>query len=769
MKQSIILKTLIILSIFIAVIFVSSAYLFSQSDNKLINDIRTYNLKSAMKALDERQQDRLRLNKKQMQSIASAIAKNSSVYLLNFDISGLEQSLFYDMKKEGVKAIEIWDNEIKEIFLVALKKDLNIVFQNSIPKEYQKYAKIRKPINIVSDDVIEKIGYATLYYDESLIINNINELKENTKKDINNFNTEIDIKKNHSNQIKLYIAIGSFLIILALISLLLMKFVNKPLKIVQNGLDSFFLFLQNKQDSTEIIKLYSNDEFGQMAKSLNENIIVSTELHKKIYELNTNLEKKVEEKTQKVRSLLNNADQGFLSFGENLIIDEEYSLICEKIFKKDIRGEYILDLLYPEYSVKKEFFSQTLKSLLKESNKLKIKTIISLLQSEFIINRKAINIQYKIIDNDKFMLILTDITAKKILEKKINHEKSILKMIVAVVSDSEDFFELVDDFKNFLKNQNKLISDDKTPLYNATEIYRIIHTFKGLFSQYEMKNVATALHKIETSFSDAILDKTCNNEDLEMILSKSNISDCFEKDISNIKNILGDELFNQKGKIVIKEESISKIENKIIQIAKENKEVNEIRVLAKDIKNLKNKPFITIFKFYSKLVNSLSVKFNKSVYPLKVIVDEELKANEKLKPFLKSLIHVFRNSVDHGIESSELRVENNKDEVGSIICTIKESHNNLHIIIADDGAGLDIEKIRLKAIELDINVDNFSDKQIEKLIFKDQFSTKNEVSQISGRGVGMAAVKAEIEKLGGDIIINSQKDKGTTFEFVVPL
>ena len=55
------------------------------------------------------------------------------------------------------------------------------------------------------------------------------------------------------------------------------------------------------------------------------------------------------------------------------------------------------------------------------------------------------------------------------------------------------------------------------------------------------------------------------------------------------------------------------------------------------------------------------------------------------------------------------------------------------------------------------------------MIFNDQFSTKNEVSQISGRGVGMAAVKAEIEKLGGDIIINSQKDKGTTFEFVVPL
>ncbi|WP_024955293.1 ATP-binding protein [Sulfurospirillum arcachonense] len=769
MKQSIILKTLIILSIVIAGIFIGSAYLFSQNDNGLISDIRSYNLNSAMKALDERQQERLKLNKKQMKTVASAISKNSSVYLLNFDTDGLEQSLYYDMKKDGIKAIKIWDNAVREVFLAALKIDNKIVFKNSIPEEYKKFAKIKRPINIVADDSIERIGYATLYYDESLIINQINELKKNTKRDIENFNKEIDIQKGKSNTIKLYIAIGSFLTVLMLITILLMNFVNRPLKIIHSGLDSFFLFLQNKKTNTEKIKLDSNDEFGQMAKSLNENIEVSTKLHEEIHELNTNLEKKVEEKTQSITDLLDNADQGFLSFGINLIVDEEYSLICKKIFNKDISGKDIVELLYPNNDYKKEFFAQTLKSLLKESNKLKIKTIISLLQSEFIINKKAIKVKYKIIDSNKFMLILTDITAKKLLEKKIKKERNILKMIVAVVRDSENFFEIINDFEKFLNNESDLIDTSKTPLYNATELYREIHTYKGLFSQYEMSQIVSQLHKIESSFSDSILNKACNNKDLQTILNESDLSNWLQKDIVIIEDILGDELFNQKGKIVIKEEAISQIEKKIMEIVNGSNEEYDIKSVAEDIKNLKSKTFYSMFDSYSKLVDSLSVKFDKSIYPLKVIVDKELRVNDKMKPFIKSLIHVFRNSVDHGIETSDERIEMDKDEVGTISCTINKEKKNLHIIVADDGAGLDIDKIRDKVISLNIDINNFTNKDIEALIFNDQFSTKNEVSQISGRGVGMSAVKSEIEKLGGIIKINSQKNKGTTFEFVVPL
>jgi two-component system chemotaxis sensor kinase CheA len=132
-------------------------------------------------------------------------------------------------------------------------------------------------------------------------------------------------------------------------------------------------------------------------------------------------------------------------------------------------------------------------------------------------------------------------------------------------------------------------------------------------------------------------------------------------------------------------------------------------------------------------------------------------------------VHVFRNSVDHGIETMDERHEIQKDEIGTISCSIKEDENNLHFIIADDGAGIDIEKIKEKATQLEIDTDSLSDNEIEALIFNDRFSTKGEVSQTSGRGVGMAVVKYEIEKINGVININSQLNIGTTFEFIIPL
>lgn len=768
MKRSIIVKTLSVLSFVIILIFICSSYLFSKVDTRLIEEIKNYNLNTAIKALDERQVERLELNKKQMKEAANMISKNSSLFLLNFDKDRLEDSLYYDMKKKGIKAIQVWDNTINEVFLAAIEINNKITFDTKIPKSFEEYKQIKRPINIVNDEMVERIGYITLYYDESLIINQINKLKEKTKNNIENFNNEITIQRQKSNNIKNIVAFGSLIIILVLMYILLMHFVNKPLKLVQSGLDNFFLFLQNKKDNTQRIDLNTNDEFGHMASSLNENISVCTKLHEEIYELNSNLEQRIEEKTEKVTTLLNNADQGFLTFSSNLIVDEEYSKQCVNIFKKEIAGLNIADLLFKDEN-KKAFFVNTLVTLLEETSPIKIKNIISLLQSEFIINKKAIDIKYKIIDKNKYMLILTDITAKKLLEKKINKEKNRLKMIVAVVSDPEEFFELHDEFIEFINKKQNSIDDNKTALHNAIELYRIIHTYKGLFAQKEMNNIVSKLHELESLLSEALTSQNYTNKDLKILIDEANFDEWIKKDIDIIKDILGDELFSKRGKIVVQEEKLSQIENKIIDISNKYQETNKYQEVVEDIKSLKNKTVYNLFSSYPKLIDQLSQKLDKSIYPLEIIVDKELRVNDNIKPFIKSLIHVFRNSVDHGIETLEERYMSDKDEIGTISCTINEKNNNLHIVIADDGSGLDIEKIKAKAKEFNIDTTKLNDQEIQALIFSDQFSTKSEISQVSGRGVGMAVVKNEIDKLKGTININSQAKIGTTFEFIVPL
>jgi len=326
LKQSIIFKTLLIIGSIIIIIFIASGYLVSQSDNKLIAKIIDYNLTSTMKALDSRQEISLKKNQLEMEAVTNMIVKNSSTFLQNFDIDGLKDSLLFDMNGEGIKAIKVWDSSMQEQFLLAYKENGKILFKKVLPQDFNKFTQFKKPILNLSDTVYaNKIGEITLYYDESIITKAINELKKQSINEIKEFNKTIDRELAHSNLVKLTIAIGLLIIILIVISILLMLYVNKPLKILQSGLDDFFLFLQNKKGLPQAITLETRDEFGQMAFSLNENISVSSKLHEEIRELNINLEQKVEDRTQELAET-----------NRELQDSIEYASIIQKSFVKDI-------------------------------------------------------------------------------------------------------------------------------------------------------------------------------------------------------------------------------------------------------------------------------------------------------------------------------------------------------------------------------------------------------------------------------------------------
>jgi two-component system chemotaxis sensor kinase CheA len=107
--------------------------------------------------------------------------------------------------------------------------------------------------------------------------------------------------------------------------------------------------------------------------------------------------------------------------------------------------------------------------------------------------------------------------------------------------------------------------------------------------------------------------------------------------------------------------------------------------------------------------------------------------------------------------------------MGTISCSYDLfDDKNLHITISDDGAGIDLDKITQKLQKQNIDTQNYTPEQLYRVIFEDSFSTKEDLSDLSGRGVGMSAVKYELEQLKGSVNITSKKDVGTTFEFVIP-
>ena len=137
------------------------------------------------------------------------------------------------------------------------------------------------------------------------------------------------------------------------------------------------------------------------------------------------------------------------------------------------------------------------------------------------------------------------------------------------------------------------------------------------------------------------------------------------------------------------------------------------------------------------------------------------------------LMHLLRNSADHGLESNEDRIKAGKPEVGSIFLDAYQDGNNVVIEVRDDGAGIDLEKVKRKAIDkgtiTEEQAETMTDNDFIALLFRPSFSTADKVTDVSGRGVGLDVVKSKIEGLGGDIECKTVKGEGSTFTIRLPL
>lgn len=183
-------------------------------------------------------------------------------------------------------------------------------------------------------------------------------------------------------------------------------------------------------------------------------------------------------------------------------------------------------------------------------------------------------------------------------------------------------------------------------------------------------------------------------------------------------------------------------------------------------------PVGKVFNKFPRMVRDLSRDLKKSIDL--VISGEETELDKSIVEEIGDpLIHIIRNSCDHGVEGPEARKEAGKSETGRVDLKAYNEGNHIVIEIKDDGKGLDADFLKQKAIEKGImsekEADSLSEKEAFGIIFRPGFSTAQQISNVSGRGVGMDVVKTNIEKLNGIIEIDSEKGVGTTFKLKIPL
>lgn len=196
--------------------------------------------------------------------------------------------------------------------------------------------------------------------------------------------------------------------------------------------------------------------------------------------------------------------------------------------------------------------------------------------------------------------------------------------------------------------------------------------------------------------------------------------------------------------------------------------INELQDLVMSVRMV---PLGLTFQKMNRIVRDMSKKINKKV-DLTILGEETEVDKNVIEHIGDPLMHIIRNSVDHGIEEPEERVKAGKDETGQVVLEAKHSGGEVWIVIKDDGKGLDRQKILEKAEEKGIltkNPNELSDSDVYSLIFAPGFSTKDAITEFSGRGVGLDVVSKNITALGGTIVIDSVLGKGTTFIIKIPL
>jgi len=236
-----------------------------------------------------------------------------------------------------------------------------------------------------------------------------------------------------------------------------------------------------------------------------------------------------------------------------------------------------------------------------------------------------------------------------------------------------------------------------------------------------------------------------------------------------------DQLINLVGELVITQAMLAQTAQAFDPVLNERlfAGLSQLTRNARDLQeaamSIRMMPMDYVFNRFPRLVRDLAHKLGKQVELSTFGKSTELDKG-LIERIIDPLTHLVRNSLDHGIELPEARVAAGKDATGQLLLSAAHQGGNIVIEVSDDGQGLNRDKILKKARERGLPVsDNMTDDEINQLIFAPGFSTADQVTDVSGRGVGMDVVKQNIQSMGGYVEIQSQKGKGTTIRIVLPL
>ncbi len=454
------------------------------------------------------------------------------------------------------------------------------------------------------------------------------------------------------------------------------------------------------------------------------------------------------------KKYLSNIKEGLLLIDEDYHILDQYSEYLTGMFENhNLEGMIFTDLIYPEAEIftdERTELERFLKfmfhnksadlDMIMDLNPFRNKKIL-IKTGEYVIKEITVNADFiRILDGERveyLMVIFEDMTEIVKIEKELQGQKTRyqqeVESVTAILKSGPSIFaDFIDESTHTLINIRMKENDlDDPAVFN--QVFREAHSLKGSAKHLQLNFISAIAHKIE------------------------------------------DILLQSRDKTGNKTVSLEQIEELIVEL------FHEFQNLAKMIERLKVFSTLNVSEKTAEWKGQLG-DFLNSLPPMVETLAGELKKNVKLVidnsleeiPFLAKLknplIHLIRNSVDHGIEDQFERLTKNKNAMGKIVLRLHDTEDNYQIEVEDDGHGIDFKRIQEKAVEKELlkEDDEPSKAKLLQFIFAPSFSSKSVATEISGRGYGLDVVKDAADQLNGKIMVNTKKDKGTKFIITIP-
>lgn len=492
--------------------------------------------------------------------------------------------------------------------------------------------------------------------------------------------------------------------------------------------------------------------------------------------LSRNLQLEVDRQTRDIRSILDNIKQGiFTLINPGKIVGPQYSPFTNTMMEcSQLQGRCLEDILLDDSQLNSEQKAQlnsALDSCLGEDS-INFEMNESCLPHEIILNRptkersQILEIQWSpIIDAsnqiEKILVCARDVTEVRQLRVEADNNRRELTILQEIIKVQEDKFArfLTKSQEYIAENYHFLKNSPRGSVQIAKRLFVNLHTMKGTARTFHFKTLSNQTHEAEQYLSDHLKGKQpWDKSRLEADLKA--VQDCLQ----DYQNIARDKLQWNLGK-----QTVKMTKEDIVSL------LPILQSLEGEIESYEGKSQLAILgtclleNCFSKLneiisesargLDSIAKDLDKCLPEITIGPNKYLLVDDWTDRMHSVLTHVLRNSIDHGIESKSQRIASGKRPIGNIFIRLSDDSTYLNIEIQDDGRGLDLEKVKKLGLERNLLQSPLPPPdEIAKLIFHSGFTTKDQVTDISGRGVGMDAVRSFMEEGGGSVRIELEAD-----------